>query len=215
MIYIYIYLDIESTWLQTVVTRRFKPWAHENFVFCWHGTCHLPATCWASSANASAVCEGNLLRQDDCSCDCSPSYFQCPSQQHEGGAQLGGYVWLGRLLDRVSNKTWDIYVTFSLKLPHHGTTRSLAVQELFTPRFSATIYILYVHICCECWRKSESCSAAIFPPSSLEVSSIVHHTDHDIGSIFTHLKDLVGERNPSHWFRWYQATGMPKKGVSN
>ena len=33
-IYIYKYLDIESTWLQTVVTRRFKSWAHENFVFC-------------------------------------------------------------------------------------------------------------------------------------------------------------------------------------
>ena len=51
-----------------------------------------------------------------------------------------------------------------------------------------------------------------FPHSSLEVPSMVHHTDHDIDSIFPHLKDLVGERNPSHWFRWYQATWMLKRG---
>lgn len=27
-----------------------------------------------------------------------------------------------------------------------------------------------------------------------------------------HLKDLVGERNPSHWLRWYQATGVRENG---
>lgn len=103
-------------------------------MFCWHDLRHLPATCRAISANASAVCKGNLLRQDDCSCDCSPSYFQCLSEQYEGGRSgVVAFDWAGFL-----TRCWDIYVTLSLEYTHHAITRSLAVQELLTPRFGAT-----------------------------------------------------------------------------